>query len=572
MRKVAREEALTIETTRYALAVNAGLDRQRAESAARIGIALTSRGEKDLGHRRLREAVAIFEQLGAWAEAGDAQSRLARLNRIDGDYLAALADEQIALSLRRRIDPPPNVWRSLLNLAVLYEQLELPDDARRRYAESLDEAEREGTEASIAVVLTSFSGFLNDFGTKEAAQALAMAERAFAIVNRQDDLVQMSSALLQIGRAQINLNHLEAAEQALAAALGHASKADHRSMQAHIQLRYAELALLKSESQEALKRADAARLLYEELGNKHRLVKVHAALEQIYAAMGDKLNAARAGRERFRLRDELIGSQATGKLGELLGRFELSEERLRSERLVQEKAVAELKLAAERQQLRTSYLVALAIAIALALLAWRHVTARRLYRLLRAQNRVVSAQAEQLTQANRQLIEQTERLYQVSITDALTGIFNRARGMQGLGEVMAASSADARPAVILIDIDHFKAINDTHGHPVGDQVLIAVARALQQAIPSTAELSRVGGEEFMVVLPDPNGPRAVDIGNALRAQVRAAIVDVGGIRLNVTISLGVCAIVDLEGASAQSAYALADQALYRAKRSGRHSV
>ena len=68
MRKVAREEALTIETTRYALAVNAGLDRQRAESAARIGIALTSRGEKDLGHRRLREAVAIRNELAPTIE------------------------------------------------------------------------------------------------------------------------------------------------------------------------------------------------------------------------------------------------------------------------------------------------------------------------------------------------------------------------------------------------------------------------------------------------------------------------------------------------------------------------
>jgi diguanylate cyclase (GGDEF)-like protein len=572
LRRMARDEALAIENTRYALAVRAGLDRQRAESAARLGKALSDRGELDLAERRLREASDIFEQLGAWAEAADAQSRLSRFKRMAGDYLGALTDEQAALNFRRHIDPPPNVWRSLLNLAVLYEQLELPEDARRRYAESLDEAEREGNEANVAIVLAGFSGFLNDFGAADAVQALAMAERSLDIVKRNGDIVQISSGLLQVGRAQMNLRHLDSAERALGQALENAVSAAHKSMQAHILLRYGELAQLQGMPKLALERVHASRVLYESMSNRHRLVKVHALLEEIYQSIGDSLSAAQSGRERFRLRDELIGAKATGKLGELLSRFELGEERRRSELLSQEKAVAELKLHAESQQLKLIYLIAAAIGVALLLLGWRHVTARRLYRLLHEQNQVVLAQAAQLRQANQQLTEQSERLYRASITDGLTGVNNRAQGMQRLHDLVQASAAGRRLAVILIDVDLFKSINDNHGHPVGDQVLVTVARVLQQALPEGAELSRVGGEEFMVLIPDADQRQLFDIGNALRAQVRAATVEVAGQRIGVTISVGVCAVGDLPHASAHQAYAAADDALYRAKRGGRDCV
>lgn len=572
MRRLARDEALATENLRYGLAVRAGLDRQRAESAARLGKALSDRGELDLAERRLREASSTFEQLGAWAEAAEAQSRLSRFKRMAGDYLAALTDEQAALDFRRRIDPPPNVWRSLLNLAVLYEQLELPEDARRRYAESLEEAELAGVEADVAVVLTGFSGFLSDFGAADAVQALAMAERSLGIARRLNDVVQMSSALLQVGRAQMNLRHIEGAEQAFREGLELARSVEHEPMQAHILLRYGQLAQLQAMPKLALERVHASRVLYEAMSNRHRLVKVHGVLEEIYASIGDELNAAQSGRERFRLRDELIGAKATGKLGELLSRFELSEERRRSELLAKEKAVTELQLRAESQQLRLIYLIAAGIAVALLLLGWRHATARRLYRLLHDQNQVMLAQAAQLRQVNQQLTEQSERLYRASTTDALTGVSNRAHGMQRLHEMIQASAAGRREAVMLIDVDLFKAINDNHGHPVGDQVLVTVARALQQALPGGAELSRVGGEEFMILIADADHRQLFDIGNALRAQVRAATIEIAGQRIGVTISIGICAVADLLHASAHQAYAAADDALYRAKRGGRDCV
>lgn len=573
MRDNARDEALEVETARHALAARAGLDWHRADAALHLGILLVNRGESDLGERRLREAATLFESLSDWSQAADTYSRLARGNRQAGDYLAALTDEQKALAMRRRIDPPPNVWRSLLNLAVLYEQLELHEDARRRYADALDEAEREGNDANVAIVLTAFAGYLNDFGSGQAAQALSMAERALVLVRRGGDQVQIASALLQVGRAHMNLRHLDDAEAAYVEGLGLAKAANHAAMSAHLIFRDGELALLQGRPKLALERLEDARRRYESLGNRHRLVKVHAALEETYTALGDPLSAARAGRERFRLRDELLGSSATGRLGELLSRFELSEERLRNEHLEQEKAVAELTLQAERRELQLIYLVAGGIALALLLLGWRHVTARRLYRLLSQQNQLVVAQAEQLAAANRQLTEQSERLYQSSITDALTGVHNRAHGMARLQEWLApGAERKGCPAVLLFDVDHFKSINDRHGHPVGDQVLVAVARALQQALPQGVELSRIGGEEFMVLLADSPQQPAIEAAERLRRCVHEVCVEACGQRIGVSVSGGLCRAAHLSECSPQRAYAAADAALYLAKGAGRDRI
>ncbi|GMU44119.1 MAG: GGDEF domain-containing protein [Xanthomonadales bacterium PRO6] len=568
-----RNEALAAENARHSLAVRAGLERHRAESAQHVGILLMERGENDLAVRRLREAAQALEALGDWSQAADTHSRLSRWNRQSGDYVAALADEQAALAMRRRIEPPPNVWRSLLNLAVLYEQLELHEDSRRRYADALDEAEREGNEANVAVVLTAFAGYLNDFGTVDAAQALAMAERALAIVRRQGDPVQVASALLQTGRAHANLHHLYEADRAYVEGLQLATSASHRAMTAHLNLRHGELAMAQGHFDKALERIEAARVGYESTGNRHRLVKVYAALEELHQRRGDPLAAAQAGRERFRLRDELLGSKATGKLGELLSRFELTEERRRSERLEQEKAVAELTLVAQRSRLQLIYIVAAAIGLALLLLGWRHRTARRLYRLLHHQNQLVMAQAEQLSAANRQLTEQSQRLYRSSITDPLTQVHNRAYGMQRLEEWLAPDPGGrACASVILFDVDHFKAINDRHGHPVGDQVLVAVAQTMCKALPDSAELCRVGGEEFMALVDDDLLRPAVEVADRVRRAVQELQVTARGQRIDVTVSAGVCRAASLPERSAHRAYAAADTALYLAKGGGRNRV
>src|SRR5690606_22097973 len=228
-----------------------------------------------------------------------------------------------------------------------------------------------------------------------------------------------------------------AADAEFAAALVEAEAAQSRSLRAHVQFRRGELLAETGDADGALRLVEAARREYERQGNRHRLIKVHAVLERLHHARGDELAALRSGREHFRLRNELLGANATGKLGELLGNFQLADERLRSERLRQDNAVAEARLRDEQQLRSSSILLAAAIALALLMLAWRHISTRRLNVLLGAQSRELEAQRQLLAQANAELTEFSDELLARSRIDALTGLASRSHGMQRLGERLA---------------------------------------------------------------------------------------------------------------------------------------
>src|SRR3989344_5107811 len=124
-------------------------------------------------------------------------------------------------------------------------------------------------------------------------------------------------------------------------------------------------------------------------------------------------------------------------------------------------------------------------------------------------------------------------------------------------------------AVIVLDIDHFKRVNDSFGHPVGDRVIQGVVACLQAVVPKTAHIGRVGGEEFTVVLPRHGGAASERVAQDLRHAIEAYAFDLPD-GSSVTASFGVC--WGPAGSDFESAYGLADEALYVAKRGGRNQV
>jgi diguanylate cyclase (GGDEF)-like protein len=165
------------------------------------------------------------------------------------------------------------------------------------------------------------------------------------------------------------------------------------------------------------------------------------------------------------------------------------------------------------------------------------------------------------------LFEQTERL---ATTDGLTGLLNH-RTFQGrLDEHLAqAQRYGKRLSLILCDIDHFKAVNDTYGHPVGDVVLKGVARTLAREARTTDLVARYGGEEFAVVMPETDAAGALAIAERIRERIAALSFDTGQGPLAVTLSLGVATFPD-DGAKKAALVERADACLYEAKRGGRN--
>ncbi len=174
------------------------------------------------------------------------------------------------------------------------------------------------------------------------------------------------------------------------------------------------------------------------------------------------------------------------------------------------------------------------------------------------------------------LENQATRLLQLSESDPLTGLRNR-RSMtrDALRELQRANRTGGKVSALMLDLDHFKKINDRHGHPVGDVALAELAHALQSQLREVDLVARWGGEEFLVLLPDTDADGAERVAERLRKTVAATRVSMGRRELHVTSSIGASTLHGGHRATEEALAHLigeADQALYVAKHRGRNRV
>jgi diguanylate cyclase (GGDEF)-like protein len=176
----------------------------------------------------------------------------------------------------------------------------------------------------------------------------------------------------------------------------------------------------------------------------------------------------------------------------------------------------------------------------------------------------------------RDLEQRFRVLSELSARDALTGLYNRWYVTEKIESEMNRSLRHGSPvAVLMIDIDHFKRVNDTWGHAVGDLVLKSVGQVLRDSCRVYDVPGRYGGEEFCVVLPETPLGKSPAVAERIRTRVAAAAVPVGGTSINVTASIGIAGIDDETADAILTANALidrADRALYVAKHRGRNRV
>jgi two-component system, cell cycle response regulator len=166
-----------------------------------------------------------------------------------------------------------------------------------------------------------------------------------------------------------------------------------------------------------------------------------------------------------------------------------------------------------------------------------------------------------------------DRVHNLSIRDSLTGLFNHRHAMELLAaECQRAARFRSHVGVMMLDVDLFKRVNDSHGHPAGDCVLREVARRLRDGLRSVDALGRYGGEEFIAVLPQTSIEEARHIGERLRAAVAARPIRAGQHELTITISVGTASYPATGLESANDLVRSADQALYQAKQNGRNQV
>ncbi|MEU8665171.1 diguanylate cyclase, partial [Actinoplanes philippinensis] len=153
-----------------------------------------------------------------------------------------------------------------------------------------------------------------------------------------------------------------------------------------------------------------------------------------------------------------------------------------------------------------------------------------------------------------------------AVRDGLTGVYNR----RHLTTTLREQAGQGPLAVVMLDVDHFKSINDTYGHAVGDQVLIRLAQELGTAVGDTGTVARYGGEEFAIILPGVGARTAADLAEQWRHRNAGATVATARGPLRVTFSAGVAELA--AGADVEDLLRRADRALYAAKEQGRNRV
>lgn len=169
------------------------------------------------------------------------------------------------------------------------------------------------------------------------------------------------------------------------------------------------------------------------------------------------------------------------------------------------------------------------------------------------------------------LSARSETLEVAALTDSLTGMQNRRFFDDALREYIQEFRKIEKPlGLMVLDLDHFKAVNDTHGHDVGDEVLRAVAGCLREMTRYHDVVARLGGEEFAIVAPNMSEHLLVKLAERIRKAVSGLVIVTGNVRLRVTVSIGLAMWDGSE--DAETLYRRADRQLYEAKKQGRNRV
>jgi len=203
---------------------------------------------------------------------------------------------------------------------------------------------------------------------------------------------------------------------------------------------------------------------------------------------------------------------------------------------------------------------------------------RSVSRELKEKSMLLEEQARHLRILNTDLAHEVEarkvlevELRILATTDPLTGVYNRRRFLE-LGEYECVREVRNRRGMTLLalDIDHFKRVNDTHGHGVGDETLVRFVQACSACLRAMDTLGRSGGEEFSVLLPETVLADARDVAERMRGAVERCVMNAGLDTFQVTVSIGVAQL--REGESFEALMARADLLLYQAKDAGRNRV
>jgi len=564
-----RAEGLSHELMQLAQREN--LDWAEASAEEYLGVL-------DRRHGRLDEAVEHEQRSLELQRKRDdpngiatALSNLGTIARDRGDYAQALDLHLQANAIRERIDV--RLELTLRNLALIYR--DLGDDAttRKYFNRALDVARRHADTSNYAATLGTYASYLAD--VREFAPALAAADEALALGRATGNRPSIAFSQLDGGRALLGLGSVDAATTRLQDALALGRQMEQHEIMARSLVALAEAALIKGDRAQARKLLDETFASPQAHDSKPLLVQAYALREQLATADGDNGAALGYAHQQATLREDLLGTRASRRLSALESQYARSASEQKLALVTKDNQLQSVRLQQQRLQRNYGIGALIGLSLLMALLVWRFYGVRRLNHALAQRNAEIEAKRAALSEANTRLEHQAEQLYQAAITDPLTGVFNRGHLMRQLDARINDCTRDNKElAVLLIDFDHFKQINDARGHLFGDRVLVGGVQTLRQWLEPGDLLGRYGGEEFIAAIAGRSLTEVRALAERLRERVAETLSAFAPeLKSIATVSIGVAMLSQLpKPVRLEALVEAADKAVYTAKANGRNQV
>ncbi len=484
-------------------------------------------------------AVAAAERASDKAALADALAMRGESRHYHGRYDEAIADLNRAYALNRDLGREDGQQYALNAMANVYSDSNVAefDKAIGYYRQLLKQNEAAGHRSEVATMLFNIASANVQKGRLD--EALPDFRRAMAIDLELGNPAGVAESERSIGAVLAKQGREEEALPLIDSAIARYRAAGDSEGVARVQITRARTLHALGRSRDALADLAVAERYFHERNNPRLLAQVYESQADIHADAGD-WRKAYAALKSYRETQEMLEARAREEQGSRLRvQFDTAKKEQENRELLIENAHrGEALRNAERMRALQRLTILLGTALVVLLAAMAILQIRRGYHLRR-----------------------------LAMTDELTGMPNRRSILERLEREVAALRDGRALSVVAFDVDHFKRINDVHGHHGGDRVLRSIADIIGQALPANARLGRMGGEEFLIVLPACGADAAFALAERLRARVAEARFDGFATDERVTISLGVS-----EGVPGDDVEALlrrADAALYRAKGEGR---
>jgi diguanylate cyclase (GGDEF)-like protein len=502
----------------------------------------------------LREAVSSAKEAGMTSEAARALSDQAvafiLLGRLDEAQRSALE----ALRLAEQARAPATEASAAQTVGMVYRNLGRAEEALRYFERAETAARSAGSVGAEASALNEQGNALSIL--KSYPEAVKRHEKALVLARKAGDLYTAGCVAndlgLTLGRQGNPRRARELVEEAYRLHTRNGSAREACLAAGNLAYYLGEL----NEPVEARRWAELAVRLATTGGNPPEEEAARARLAASLAAGGSYERAYEELARAYDLRFEISSGESARRIADLGAFYEAETRKARIELLERDQAIQALALERERSRRGALVTGAGALTILTVLLAAG-------YRSKVRANRVIGRKNEELAAAK-------DALELLSRTDSLTGLANRRHVEARLHEETLRSGRSGAPfSIVMMDLDHFKLVNDTHGHAVGDQVLRNAADRTRELSRSLDTVSRWGGEELLFVLPMTPLEGAVKLAEKVRRVLAASAVEVNGLPVSVTATFGVA---ESDGSSPEALVRRADQALYAGKEAGRDRV